>query len=479
MNFESELVRYTSIMGGSYRSNLELVVFVAVLTVVFLVIAVLNSASVQPKIKRSNSTQWLPRKWVGLDRDHSNYTVLETDKYYNSVNKKLNKRSELSAGVVLSGNYADQVTNAVSNMMDLQCWAGQYNMSVVEPFLSGSVLKTGPTPVRLKFSSIFDKTRWNEFCEKRHFAPLVSWEQFLNLAPRSVILVHVITTFDSIHQPCTINRLKAKWSLLFRKYGFKVIKEVCIKMTKTGPLTTQRFNSLLFGKRSPQNVTLLFHSWRGIRREASQKRITLKDTACSATLRTNYTSSLGRVKSEEDLVLLPSQEILKHVKAYTQRYLHKGEYIAVMLRMERIYTEQGVRDYRINITTCVMKIISLWREMVQESGVETTFLSTDVGKYGSTAVEMNKHVLEDTSKLFHTLTDSTLQKYDKTFAEVTGKNSNEKGYISVLQKALASRAKCLLLVGGGSYQAHTLHLYKQLHPKEQCIKIVNSRDQCV
>ena len=139
--------------------------------------------------------------------------------------------------------------------------------------------------------------------------------------------------------------------------------------------------------------------------------------------------------------------------------------------------KKGVRDYSTNITTCIVKIISLWREMVQESGVEATFISTDIGKYGSSGIRMSKQVPEDASKLFHAIKNSTLQNYDKTFAAVTGENSNEKGYISVLQKALASRAKCLLLVGGGSYQAHTLHLYKQLHPKEQCVKIIAERSE--
>ena len=469
----------------------KLVLFMAVWTVACLVAAMLNSSSilkVKPNIKLSISTWQLPWKWAGFDQDHSkndSSTMLEADKGNlnngagsdNDSSSADTNKYPFSAGVVLSDSYADQVTTAISNMMDLQCWAGQFNVSVVEPFLSGSHFKTGPTPSRLKFSNIFNKSYWNAFCEKHHFAPLVHWKQFLNFAPRSIILAHV-TTLDS-NKSCAVGYLKAQWSPLFQRYGFKVIKEACIEMRKTGPLTTKQFSSLVFGKHSPQNVTLLFHNWRGIRRAAPLQRIILKDTTCSGTLRTNYTTSLTRAKLDEDGILLPSQEILKLVEAYTQRYLHSGEYIAVMLRMERIYMKKGVRDYSTNITTCIVKIISLWREMVQESGVEATFISTDIGKYGSSGIRMSKQVPEDASKLFHAIKNSTLQNYDKTFAAVTGENSNEKGYISVLQKALASRAKCLLLVGGGSYQAHTLHLYKQLHPKEQCVKIIDSRNQCV
>ena len=473
-------------MDRRYRSCSKLVLFVAVLTAVCLVAAMLNSSSIlKVKPKRPILAERLTLKWAGFDHDHSknnSVTMLEAGKGNlnngaGSDNDSSSGDTNFSVGVVLSDGYVDQVTTAVSNMMDLQCWAGQFNMSVVEPFLSGSLFKTGPTPSRLKFSNIFNKTYWNAFCEKHHFAPLVRWKQFLNFAPRSIILAHV-TVLDS-NKPCAVGYLKAQWSQLFRRYGFTVVKQACIKMRKTGPLTTQRFNSLVFGKHSPQNVTLLFHNWRGIRRAAPRQRIILKDTTCSGTLRTNYTTSLERAKSDEDVILLPSQQILKHVKAYTQRYLHSGEYIAVMLRMERIYMEKGVKDYSTNMTTCIVKIISLWREMVQESGVEATFLSTDIGKYGSSGIRMNKKVLEAASKLFHAIKDSTLQNYDEMFAAVTGENSNEKGYISVLQKALASRAKCLLLVGGGSYQAHALHLYKQLHPKEQCVKIIDSRNHCV
>ena len=475
-------------MDGRRRSSLKLAVFVAVLTAVFLLAAMLNSASTQqikPKPKKQPiSTQWLPWKLMGLDLDYgknNSGTMLEAEKrhlYINDNNSVDKNKHPFRAGVVLSDNYDDQVTTAVSNMMDLQCWAGQLNMSVVEPFLSGSLFTTGPTTGRLTFSNIFNKTYWNAFCEKHRFSALVSWQSFLNFAPRSIIIAHVVVPV--FNTPCAISRLKDRWSTLFRKHGFTVIKQACIRMRKTGPLTTQRFNSLVFGKHSPQNVTVLFHNWRGIRRATPRVRIILKDTTCSGTLRTNYTSSLERAKSDEDVILLPSQEILKHAKAYTETYLHNGEYIAIMLRMERLYSKKGGRiDYTSNVAKCILKIISLWKEMVQESGVEATFLSTDIGKYGSSLVGMNKHVLEDTSKLFHAIKDSTLQKYDETFAAVTGENSNEKGYISVLQKALASRAKCLLLVGGGSYQAHALHLYKQLHPKEQCVKIIDSRNHCV
>ena len=225
-------------MDGRLRSSLKLVVFVAVLTAVFLLAAMLNSASTQqvkPKpIKQPISTQWLPWKLMDLDHGKNNSgTMLETE--YNSVDKN---KHPFSSGVVLSDNYDDQVTTAVSNMMDLQCWAGQFNMSVVEPFLSGSLFTTGPTPGRLKFSSIFNETYWNAFCEKHHFSALVSWQNFLNFAPRSIIIAHVVVpVFNS---PCAISRLKDQWSKLFRKHGFTVIKQACIKMRNTGYMDNDR-----------------------------------------------------------------------------------------------------------------------------------------------------------------------------------------------------------------------------------------------
>ena len=43
------------------------------------------------------------------------------------------------------------------------------------------------------------------------------------------------------------------------------------------------------------------------------------------------------------------------------------------------------------------------------------------------------------------------------------------GYIAVMQKTLAANSACLVLVGGGSFQASTKELYNELHPDSDCV----------
>ena len=96
-------------------------------------------------------------------------------------------------------------------------------------------------------------------------------------------------------------------------------------MIKTGRLTTQEFNSLIFGKFSPHNVTVLFLPyWMGIRREQPRHRFLLKDTTCDSILRNMYPSAIcstNWTKLEGNVVLFPNNEILKCAEEYTQRYL--------------------------------------------------------------------------------------------------------------------------------------------------------------
>ena len=371
---------------------------------------------------------------------------------------------------MLAEVYSDQVTMGASNVMDLQCWAGQLNMKVVEPFLNKSFFRTGPFPDSLRFSNTFNITYWNGFCEKRHFGSLISWKQFLCQAPRSLILVYI--KFQS-YEVCHVSG--RNWTNM---HGFTVVKRACIDMT-TDVLTTADFNSQIFGKFAPHNVTVLFlHSWKGIRRgqEISMKRLVLNDTICGGILRNMYPSdirSINWTKLNENVALFPSNKVLNHTEEYTRRYLHNNNYIAVMVRMEHFL--RGLRsdwhtDCGTSINACVDKAISLWEDMRRKSGLHVTFLASDMGRYGTQVQQVPQKYV---TKIFRTLINSTLEEYQTSFETVTGKNSTERGYISVLQKTLASRAKCLLLLGGGSFQAHTLHLYKELHPvQEQCYDIL-------
>ena len=91
-------------------------------------------------------------------------------------------------GFVFALSYYNQQISALGRLSNLQCWAAQNNMGVVEPFLIRDTrlgVSLAPEKDRmsiakkLKFSDIFDLQQWN----KKASIPLTSWNTFLILLP--------------------------------------------------------------------------------------------------------------------------------------------------------------------------------------------------------------------------------------------------------------------------------------------------------
>ena len=63
-----------------------------------------------------------------------------------------------------------------------------------------------------------------------------------------------------------------------------------------------------------------------------------------------------------------------------------------------------------------------------------------------------------------------MHEWEKTFERVA--HSTDSGYIAMLQQVIVTRAKCILFVGGGTFQRHAYNLYRQLNPENQCVRIL-------
>ena len=70
-----------------------------------------------------------------------------------------------------------------------------------------------------------------------------------------------------------------------------------------------------------------------------------------------------------------------------------------------------------------------------------------------------------------TLLNNTLnfEEWEDTFMEVSG--IEDRGYIAALQRTIASRADCLVLVGGGHFLELALHEYLRDHPSP-CVHFI-------
>ena len=379
-------------------------------------------------------------------------------------------------GYVLSLSYYDQITSAAMRVASLQCWAAQHGKTVVEPFVNASYLGMPPVHHTLKYSSqlrfedLFDSNKWN--LEGRRifgcFSPLAKWEDFVHNAPRDVVAVQILYTGNENNQEiCTFPHIMKYWAAHFKPHGFRIIKRICLDIKNFWWLTDEDFSSQIL----EEGTTLIFEQWRGV-----GKYITLKDSGC--------TNKKGRTVIWNGLD--PSLSVQLHAQEYLKHYLRGGDsFLAVMLRVE--FTLQH-KDYS-SVAKCRDRVERLVSEMKEKHNLNAVFLTTDIGNYGSQ--EMPEFIgSQKVSDYLESILaavygkPTTVEEYEQTFKRVISQHivrpehkykhyDTSVAYISTLQKAIASRATCMLLIGGGYYQLHAEEWYHTLHrfvPQGLCIQ---------
>ena len=170
----------------------------------------------------------------------------------------------------------------------------------------------------------------------------------------------------------------------------------------------------------------------------------------------------------------PPPHLFKMAEAYTLKYLNtRSDYIAVMVRWELIFNHHiWYNGPHYHGRDCPKLIKAHLGKLSREIGLQSVFLATDGGRYGSSALKVMEgddgqplEVLA--SQLTETILESlygrpiTLEEYEKRFVEISG--STNPGFISQLHKAIAARARCLLIVGWSTFHESAVETYKELH----------------
>lgn len=391
------------------------------------------------------------------------------------------KQEVLSQGYVLAVNYYEQQTMGLRNMMQLQCWAQSLKLQVVKPVMHDSFLRTPLDSSQqahfLKFEDSFDLEEWNHHVERLGYALLIQWSEFLTWAPRDVVLVLFehpsVSMLKSrqksgqglLHSPDSLqytSGCSSKWptpseSHFLKLNGFHVVHTACFNFFHGDQLSLDTFNQHILAGHSPGSVTVVMQTWRGI---SSAQRVLLKDVCQNTAL------------VQEHLALSP--RLAQQADQFIHKYLGGRQYLAIMGRLE--ITQLTVHKKVPVVPFCLEETLSQWRDFKKETHLEKTFLAIDIGRYGSKKYRsaLEPGLATAFRKFFQTLfgTSLTMREWEKRFESVAG--IRDAGYIGLLQKTLVTRAQCILFVGGGAFQRHALHLYKQLHPdpKEQCYRIV-------
>ena len=346
-------------------------------------------------------------------------------------------------GYVIGVSFWDQQTWSVGNILSLQCWAGHHGMVVAEPFmidskfgapLTAEAMKHNDTMVRL--GRLYDLDHWNEYSKKRGYAPMVEWKEFLHQAPRDIIIVKL----KHAHSSCSSD-------VLTMPYGFKAVKELCYEYKPHHiPLSIDNFTAYVFGNFSSSDVTVIFSEWSTT---SVAGNVNLHTVKCQPT-QTFYP-------------IMPSKIVYDDANEYIHQHLSENSYIAVMLRMEWMVSRHYYQTVRNFTSSCLEQTLKRLQLIQNQTLLNSTFVAIDVGRFGSkTSERLNSDaVLEPVQTFFRTVygNSSSLQQWESTFEKI----SSSPGYIGFLQKVIATRAKCILLTGSGTFQRHALSMYKELH----------------
>lgn len=403
---------------------------------------------------------------------------------------------------IVSLSYMDQMTWAAKRLKSIQCWASMwqpyYDVRVVEPFVTNGThlgvpvdIDRRPASETLRFRDLFDIVAWNaDHGPPLRYPQLVSWDYLLSYAPRDVVAVQIVYRHD---YRCSENEFTAEvcsphltQTLSRILKDFTVVNQVCINFRLHDTISLTEFNDLIFWsvpKRTP--ITVVFEEWRGMGRNND-------DTTNQCFLRvrngTNCTpNGLEVVANLTNRVMMPSLKIKRLAKKYISKYLNEkyGGYLAVMVRWEKVilygfYENSENQHYTGN--NCTREIKEYVQTISAKKKIQTVFLATDIGRYGSTTFKVYNSTrdstvnitsyTEDLMRTFYGNQSISLEEYEQRFEKVSG--TTNPAMISQLQKAIAANARCLLLVGMGAFHENTMKMYRKVHNrlKYRCLKVI-------
>ena len=381
------------------------------------------------------------------------------------------------AGYILALDFWDQQISGLRNLLSLQCWAAHLgeNVRVVEPFVIQS--KFGALPIdgeesQLTFGGLYNKSIWIKEAPKHSkakLAELADWDTFIRTASQSVVLVTLVYT-DSKAGDCPMDKLREHTHEFILANEMEVIQEVCINLKEVGLTTTSDFDDLVFGNTIDTDVTVIFSQWRGVLNKVGW-RICLSDSPCAQ----------GIGFSQFALHLQPNIGLIADANRFIRSY-YPNRYIGLMIRIEKVITYSGkaVADSLDVVKKCLTKIMYAWSELRRVTKINSTFLSMDYGRYGSSIFSSQpfKPLLANLSVEAENITktvlgwNATVESWEETLKRAT--TVENPAYIALMQTTVAVKSRCLILAGGGLFHEHALRLYKRRHLiKDRCYILIN------
>ena len=392
----------------------------------------------------------------------------------NSSEPKKPEKRRSGNGYMFAVVYSDQGTGAFTNLMSIRCFAGKLgNIRIVEPFVVGSRLGINVSKnwrEEMKFSDIFDTGVANDNAKGKNFSEMVPFEEFLEDAPRKLLVVQHRCVPCLI--PCGHPRGLEYGRTFADKHGFEVVGQVCLDYKENGKTQLRDITKQIYNKYDKSELTVMFTRFGGLEKGGfSPDRvfrlfISGAPAAC-------YRGHLNVFP-----VIRPSKLVRQSADIYVERFL-QTKYISVMIRIEMVLgsPRKDTEEARKRTKTCLSNLARRLDGIRSKTGIGKIFVCLDIGKYGSDVLRQKAVVdnlgPEYDSFLSRTVEDGmTLFKLDATFTNAT--LIDNPGFVAMMQKTIAARGDALVLLPGNSnFQSSALELHQSMH-KSNVFKINNS-----
>ena len=404
--------------------------------------------------------------------------------------------TEKKHGYIVTLGFSGQQASGMQALVSQLCWVGSFGlpMYVVEPFIRnntvGCILNRGEP----RFSEYFDLRKFSEASTREGYTELASWNDFMKNAPRRTILItmnginstgtrlptRVVYTAGKLTHGC----YNLSYPIKFR-YLLEQMQDFCITEVITAPFaflsekifTAEEMYNVIFKKWKPEEVTLIISLWRAPWYVPNPK---LEDPHFCR-------HSQGKRLRDR---FYPSLQLLKHAEKYENMFLKSRNSLAVMMRMEHVVYQILKKRKDWSLEVCLRNLTDTVKRIQKGFSTSKAFVTADIGNYKSAswgnllpmyATSSNETQLMETVKRTVCALSNhewTFDEWEKSFVQSTG-GIDSPSYIAALQRTIASRADCLVLLGGGSFQKLALETYVQNHPDRSkwCIHLVCTHNE--
>ncbi len=403
-------------------------------------------------------------------------------------------------GFVTALRYSGQQGSGIKALKSLQCWASTLSvpMLILEPTIASGILVSDITSTgtsnnssHITLTNLFDTSFFNKVASENNLAQLTTRDYFFEHASKKIMLVLMDWVSRSV--PEEERQVKVLWPEItrtrsnqcldpqkapsgWRKYtrSFSMEAGYCIVKVVQAPFSPARrkifsqeeARDAIYGSWLPNEVTTVFTLWR----EGWYTPMTSKSTTISDCPTPN--------------LYKPSKKIVDRVKWYEHQILGGKATLSIMFRLERM-VEFLHESHQMDVDKCLTEVIKLSDTIRKQHDTKFSkpFVTLDFGDSGSTSwATTTSHfglnltdLIAKTKKTLSTIFKGewSYKTWEATLNHAAEGNTNP-GYIAALQRTIASRSKCLILVGGGHFQSIALNDYLQDHPNksQQCVHFV-------